>query len=141
MRDSHYPLLIALSIMSGCSYEETPNSGHQVREFETFGPDDKRAAQMLSIGRQDKHGNASPQYQAALCSLALASIKDRLREGGLLTGEQQRAFSKAQILYNKRAAKGISEEESEINLTDVEAAYPNDSDRARFAIGCLRDLT
>lgn len=141
MKKSHYMTLVALSVLSACSGPEGSKVESDLKEAETFGPEERQVARRLSIGSQNLDSNSSVQYQAALCSLALSSIQTRLREGGLLSAEEQRAFAQAQSLYRQRAAVGISDEQREKILTDIKVAYPNQSDLARFAIGCLRDLT
>ena len=133
--------LAAFGLLSACSADKTSKANGDMLNGQAFTAADKRVARTLSIGGEDSIPNASPQYRAALCSLALESIADRMRGGAILTDEQQRAFAQAQSLYTRRAAAGVSREEREQLLSDVEVSYPNQSDRAKFAIRCLRDLS
>ena len=105
-----------------------------------FRAEEKRVAQALSIGRNVERTDATPQYEAMLCNLALEAIGERLENTDLLTSEQIEVFEKAKAIYQNRASVGLTTEESEKTRNDVEAAYPQTKDRARFAIGCLRDL-
>ena len=59
---------------------------------------------------------------------------------GALSDEQLKAFAQAQSLYDQRARAGASAEDAQLTRDEVETAYPDESDRARFAIGCLQDL-
>jgi hypothetical protein len=97
-------------------------------------------AQALSIGRNVERVDTTPQYEAMLCNLALEAIGDRLENTDLLTSEQIEVFERAKALYRDRAGVGLTTEEREKTRNDVEAAYPETKDRARFAMGCLRDL-
>jgi hypothetical protein len=105
-----------------------------------FSAEDKRVAQALSIGRNVERVDTTPQYEAMLCNLALEAIGDRLENTDLLTSEQIEVFERAKALYRDRAGVGLTTEEREKTRNDVEAAYPETKDRARFAMGCLRDL-
>ncbi|KNH02776.1 hypothetical protein J121_1187 [Qipengyuania citrea LAMA 915] len=97
-------------------------------------------AQALSIGRNVERADATPQYEAMLCNLALEAIGERLENTDLLTSEQIKVFEKAKAIYQNGAGVGLTTEEREKTRSDVEAAYPEAKDRARFAMGCLRDL-
>ena len=105
-----------------------------------FSAEDKRVAQALSIGRNVERADATPQYEAMLCNLALEAIGERLENTDLLTSEQIEVFEKAKAIYQNRAGVGLTTEEREKTQSDVEAAYPEAKDRARFAMRCLRDL-
>lgn len=133
------PLLV-LSFLGACSASNAPSGSADTTPRRNFSAEDKRVARVLSIGGEDRSADVSPQYRAALCSLALESVQDRMQGGGLLTNEQQRIFAQAQSLYKQRATIDLSPEEQEQTLSEVETAYPNQSDRVRFAIGCLREL-
>lgn len=132
------PFLIVL--LAACSVESETVQNEVYSQDKSFSDEDKRIARALSLGDAGNVGTGTPQYQATLCLLALNSIEDRLLESGILTVEQQRAFSKARDLYGRRSKTGVSKDAQEKNLRDVEAAYPDAANRARFAIGCLRDL-
>ena len=110
----------------------------ETSQRQTFTEEDKRVARLLSVGNDEIDESASPQYRATLCSLAFQAIEERMR--GALSDEQRQAFAQAQSLYDQRARAGISEEDAQLTRDEVETAYPDESDRARFAIGCLQDL-
>lgn len=131
-------LLLALSACSAVS-DVQQKQERSVKRYD-FSEEDKRIARALSIGSEVHKSNAPPQYEAALCNLALATIAEQLRNSDLLSAQQLKAFEQAQSVYRRRAAAGLSPEEREKTRNDVEAAYPDHSDRARFAMGCLREL-
>lgn len=141
MKNARLCSLVAFGLLGACSSADAPEANRDMSSQKVFTADDKRIATALSIGGEDNVPDASPQYRATLCSLALESIADQMQRGGILTDEQQQAFASAQSLYSRRAAANTSSEERAQLLKDVETNYPNRSDRARFAIGCLRDLT
>lgn len=133
---------VVSGLLGGCSSSDPrPSNGYEVSAPQAFTEDDKRVARALSISSDDSQANVTPQYRAALCVLALKSIGELMNGGNLLSDEQQRAFTQAQSIYSRRASSGLSQIERERTFDDVEAANPNQRDRARFAIGCLRDLT
>jgi hypothetical protein len=140
MRTARFFPLISLSVLSACYAANSQADQTKVTEQRAFAPEDKRVARVLSIGGQESTVNDSPQYGATLCKLALETIESRMNGGGILTDEQQRIFAQAQSLYRQRASAGVSRETQEQTQNEVETAYPNEGDRARFAIGCLRDL-
>ena len=59
-----------------------------------FSAEDKRVAQALSIGRNVERADATPQYEAMLCHLALEAIGERLENTDLLTSEQIEVFER-----------------------------------------------
>lgn len=140
MKNARLCSLVAFGLMGACSSADVPKANGDMSYQKEFTADDKRVAKVLSIGGEDSIPDASPQYRATLCSLALESIADRMLGEGILTNEQQEAFTSAQSLYSRRAAANASVEERAQLVSDVETSYPNRSERARFAIGCLRDL-
>jgi hypothetical protein len=141
-RPFHRSMLLAAALLalSACSTSADSPQPEQATVQEHFSDEDKRIARALSLGGDDILGKATPQYEAALCSLALAAIEDSVKDRGLLSSEQRRALRQAEALYQRRAVAGLSAEELEQTRNDVEADYPEPRVRARFAIGCLRDL-
>jgi hypothetical protein len=135
---AHLPALIALGMVGACSSNEAPEEKTETSQQRTFTEEDKRIARLLTVGSDEIDESASPQYRATLCSLALQAIEERMR--GALSDEQRQAFAQAQSLYDQRARAGISAEDAQLTRDEVETAYPDESDRARFAIGCLQDL-
>lgn len=133
-------LPVALLMLSACS-DSVEATDPQSLSTQVFSSEDKRVANLLSIGQSNSDAEATPQYRATLCSLALAVINERVQASGALSEEQQRAFSEAQALFQRRATAGLSLEESGRTRKQIEERYPEPTDRARFAIGCLRDLT
>lgn len=131
-------LLLVMSVSSGCSSKEGSSEEIYGTGQKTFTAEDKLEAQSLSISADRTSENSSVQYRAILCSLALEAIEERMRD--MLTGEQQQAFAQAQSLYSRRAKIGLSEQQHEETMREVEAAYPNQSDRSRFATSCLRKI-
>ena len=135
---AHFPVLIALSIVGACSSSEAPEEKTETSQQRTFTEEDKRIGRLLTVGSDEIDESASPQYRATLCSLALQAIEGRMR--GALSDEQLKAFAQAQSLYDQPARAGASAEDAQLTRDEVETAYPDESDRARFAIGCLQDL-
>lgn len=130
--------MIALCMVGACSSNEAPTKNTKTSQQQTFTDEDKRIARLLSVGSDDIDESASPQYRATLCSLALQAIEERML--GVLSDEQRQAFAQAQSLYDQRARTGMSAPDQEQTRDEIETAYPDDSDRVRFAIGCLQDL-
>lgn len=138
MKLARLSALIVLCSVGGCSSNEDRAEKAETSQQQTFSEEDKRIAGLLSVGSVDIDESASPQYRAALCSLALAAIEERMR--GALSEEQRQAFAQAQSLYAQRARAGMSAEEERSMRDEIETAYPDESDRARFAITCLQEL-
>ena len=132
--------LILLALVGACSPVSDQAERDELPLRTKFSDEDRRIARTLSVGSNSIRGDASPQYRAMVCNLALATIADRMRVSGVLTQEQQKAFAQAQSLYRRRSEAGLSMEERDQLQSDVEATYPNDSDRAKSAIECLRDM-
>ena len=130
--------LIALGVLGACSSDSTPVENIEDQQ-QVFSEDDRRVARALSVGTNDLNTSLSPQFRATLCSLALEAIEERMQ--GALSEAQQQAFAQAQSLYRQRARAGVSQEERRTTLSEAEASYPDQSERARFAISCLQDLT
>lgn len=134
-------LLSATTIaLTACSVSDSQQEQKQSLTQQEFSAEDKRVASVLSIRDQTANRSVTPQYTAALCSLALAAIGDRLAESDLMSSEEIKGLKQAQDLYRRRATAGQSAQEREKIRSDIEAAHPEPSDRAQFAIGCLRDL-
>ena len=129
---------ILLFTVSACSSREIPAENSNIRQQDAFTEEDKRIAGLLTVGSVEIDDAASPQYRATLCSFALQAIEERLR--GALSDEQRQAFAQAQSIYNRRAEVGASPQDRELLRDEVEAAYPGEGDRARFAMGCLQAL-
>jgi len=125
-------------MVGACSSNEVPAEETETSQQQIFNDEDKRVARLLSVGREEIDKSASPEYRATLCSLALQAIEARMR--GALSDEQRQAFAQAQSVYGQRARTGISAEEQKQTRDEIETAYPDESDRVRFAIGCLQDL-
>ncbi|GGP00264.1 MAG: hypothetical protein CMN72_11995 [Sphingomonas sp.] len=105
-----------------------------------YGEQDKRIAQLLSIGETSAKAGGVPQDQALLCDIALQTMSDKLRQSGALSDVQMRAFEKVQAFYRQRAAEGRSQKQIVSARKDLETAHVEASERVRLAIGCLRDL-
>ncbi|GAA3786603.1 hypothetical protein GCM10022600_03030 [Qipengyuania pelagi] len=138
MKNAFLFSLIATGVLGACSAGKPATEERKVSQQKTFSAEDKRIASVLSIGNDEISSTVSPQYRATLCSLSLQAIEDGMRS--TLSDEQRQAFAQAQALYDQRSAAGLSQDDRERTVEEVEAAYPNPIDRARFAIGCLQDL-
>jgi hypothetical protein len=133
--------MIAATLGVGaCSTSADPPEQQKSLVRQQFTDQDKRIARALSLGGDDILRKAKPQYEATLCSLALDAIEDNVKDSGILSSEQRRALKQAEAIFQLRAVTGLSAEESEQTRRAVETAYPERSTRARFAIGCLRNL-
>lgn len=139
MRHVRWFSLVALGVLGACSADGAPAENVEGPQQRVFSEDDRRVARALSVGRNDLSTSLSPQFRATLCGLALEAIEERMQ--GALSAEQQQAFAQAQTLYRQRATAGLSREERRRTISEVEASYPDDGERARFAISCLQDLT
>lgn len=131
-------ILATLLALTGCSAAREPAADQPPQK--EFSAEDKRIARRLSLGGGETREASSPRFYATLCTLALDSIAERIQDGGMLSGEQSRAFAQAHALWARRAAEGAAPAEREAARKEVEEAYPEPASRARFAIGCLRDL-
>jgi hypothetical protein len=134
-------MLTGLLPLTACSAPAaTPGREQQAQRQREFGEDDKRIARALSIGGGEVRAGKSPRFYATLCGLALASIAERMQDSGILTAEQSRAFAQAEALYARRAADGATRAERDAIQLEIDTLYPEPGDKARFAIGCLREL-
>lgn len=134
-------MLLALPIACAPPSDGDRNLGQRQGEEKVFTEEEQRIARTLSIGEQVSDAEASPREESILCDLALTSIEERMQNSGVLSVEQRKAFASAQAYYRRRAASNISATELHNVRKDVEASYPEPSDRARFAMECLRDLS
>lgn len=75
-----------------------------------------------------------------LCAMALDTLGTRLEDGALLSTQQRQAFTTARRVYRERATSGLTRGEQDALRHEVETSHPEPSDRARFGIGCLREL-
>lgn len=133
--------LIGVTALSACSPPQVPAAPRQQAQAKMqFSDEDRRIARALSLGGGEIKKTRDPRFYATLCGLALASVAERMQNSTLLSAEQSRAFSQAQNIYARRAADGSTAAERQAVSKEVEADYPDPADRARFAIGCLRDL-
>ncbi|MBB3034354.1 hypothetical protein [Alteriqipengyuania lutimaris] len=127
--------------LTACS---PPDDSMEIGEPEaqqTFGAEAKRIAGKLSLGSSGDQTELADVNRALACSLALESLSGRLMQGGGLAPEVIQAFNQAREIYTTRANVGLSAAEAEEARTAAEEVMPEESDRARLAIGCLRDLT
>lgn len=133
--------LTAVMMVTACSDQpDLPATHSDHTERHVYGKQEKRIAQLLSIGETGVKLQGSPQDQALLCDIALQAMSDQLRESGALSDVQMRAFAKIQALYRQRAAEGRSKAQMASSRQDLEAAHSDDAQQVRVAIGCLRDL-
>lgn len=130
---------IALMVLSACSSDEMRDEAADNPLQHSPSDEEKRAVRALLIANNQIDATATPQYRATLCRLALEAIEGQMRSA--LSDEQLLAFAQAKSVYERRAAVDASNAEQSQTKRDVEAAYPEQSERARFAIGCLEGLT
>lgn len=134
-------LVFLVSIAACSSPDETSETRMTRKDSETFSAEDRRVAKALSLGGYELRASGNTYDKAVLCNVSLQALADRMRESGLLSAEQQRAFSQAQGVYTLRAGStGKSASQIAQDRREVEAAYPDMNARARIAIGCLREL-
>ena len=131
--------LVALGACSGL--DDTEIVEDSIKPPSEFSAEHKRAALALSIGSDELTDPQDEEYKLVLCSVALEAIQEKIKESGLLTPEQQQAFDQARKSYEQRAVQGANPAEVAQTRSEIESLYPEVSDRARFAVGCLRDLT
>ena len=131
-----FPALISCAGPDPAKIEEEGN-----REQQTFSVEDKRIARALSIGGDELIDSQEPVYKAMLCSMALEAIEVKMEGSGLLNAEQQELFAGTRRIYASRAEEGLSTAETGDIRRRIELQYPDASDRARFAVGCLREFT
>ncbi|NTZ43412.1 hypothetical protein G7A66_10030 [Altererythrobacter sp. SALINAS58] len=132
-------MIIALS---ACSLAEPEVEEPGFTATKTFSQGDKEIAKVLSIGSSNLEVAAGPYQKALLCELAVQTITNQLSSGEALAGEQRTALKQVQAIYSQRVSAS-GEDEAQINRDrrEIELAYPDVKQRARLAIGCLRELT
>lgn len=141
----YYPckFMVAASLaltLNACGAAADVRRDDQPMAGRTFSEEDKRIARYLSIGNEIMTTRSTPQFEAALCGLALETIAEQLRQSGSLSPRQLQAFERAQGIFRARAQTGLTPQERAKTRREVEAAYPDRVARARVAMGCLRGL-
>lgn len=138
----HIILAASLPALVSCAVSgDPPNQKDTERERKEFSSEDKRIARALSIGGDELIDSQDAAYKSRLCSMALEAIEDQMESSRLLNREQQETFASVRRMYSERASKGLSSEEQVEMRRRIEGQYPEVSDRARFVVGCLRELT
>lgn len=133
--------LAAVFALAGCTASpDTADADREPQAPRTFSAEERRVAQALSVGGSDVREASSPRSYAMLCTMALDTLGTRMEDGALLSAEQRQAFAAARRIYRERATGGLSREEQDALRREVETAHPEPGDRARFGIGCLREL-
>jgi hypothetical protein len=117
-----------------------PEQGSERGAERQFSAEEKAIARSLSLGAVALKEEITPAYRAALCELTLASVQEQIATSGMLTDEQQRAFSQAQAMYRQRAKIGLSQDQAREVRAQVVRDFPDPSARARFVVECLREL-
>lgn len=131
-------VLLSLAACSGGSESGTP--AEEPAPARTFGPEERRIAGALSIGENYVSSSGSPQDQALLCDVALESLSDQLSGSRILTVDQQRVLDQARAFYRRRGEVDRSPAETVEARRTLTETHPERGERARLAIGCLRDL-
>lgn len=129
---------LSLTLVASCSRSEPETMKDQASIPEEASLEEKRIARTLSIAQETTSVDKSPQFKAAACSLSIAAIETTLQN--VLKADQRKLLSRAREIFDRRAAAGHAEEDRLQVIEEAEQAYPTDSDRARLAAACIRDL-
>lgn len=128
--------------VAGCADEGPRNgSASDIEEQKIFDEADREIAAKLSIGGNQLEKAETPLAKAVMCELALATLQDRLRASGAINAEQLAAFEQIRESYRESAQQAAGSSEGlAAARRDVETAYPDESERTRLGVACLRNL-
>lgn len=132
--------VLCVACCSGVREDPSRQAEQEAASPQTFSAEDKLVARSLSINIVSEQTATSPEQRALVCEMALASLGAKLRSTGVLLDAHQQALARASEHYRKQARAGGSDSEISERRNDLEAQYPAESERARLAISCLREL-
>lgn len=132
---------LALSLSACSNSADKQAQGRLVQPNAGFTEEDKRIAQLLSVSGDALRSGQTPEFQALACSAALTTLQQKAVDGQMLSDEQEAVLRRFQGEYYRRATASLSGDEIAKLQQEVDAEYPEQSDRARLAIGCIRDIT
>lgn len=137
---------VVLAACAACSPRGAPidtdaisTSAHQ------YSATDKAAARALSIGNRSGLADSSGPYDhALLCILAIQTISDRYRDSGALDPSMKAAMQGVSAIFEQRARQaapsGSEAGDLDRRLRELDLKYPDETSRARMALGCAREL-
>ena len=134
------PLLLACILPGGCSPPNDRTALEDAAGQQTFSAEDQRIARSLSLGNEAAVQGVANVDRSMACSVALDTLRERLFKETSLAPEVIQAFNQAQQIYADRASAGLTSQDVAEARAAAEDAIPDEGDRARLAIGCLRDL-
>lgn len=132
---------VTCAIVAACSPPDDTVTIEEPEARQTFGAEDIRIASKLSLGSDSDQTDFAEVGRALACSIALDALSERLVQGGSLAPEVVQAFNQAQDIYTRRANAELAGQDAGEARETAEELMPDEGDRARLAIGCLRDLT
>lgn len=135
--------MAACAVIAGCSAPSAPAGAADALggggKVQIFGPEERRAAQRLSIANTAALDNAASPYQEALlCAVSVDRLVARLRGASALNTEQLDVVQRLQVGFEQRAAQLKGEDDSieadRLAITEDHSA----SELAQIALGCLQ---
>lgn len=142
-----FALITLVSLAAACSPPAAVTQGASTDQpARQFGAEEKRAARALSIGNDPALvGDATPYDRALRCSIAFEALAKKFVEAGSGSGPQLRAIGQARALFDRRAgtlARQANRTTAEMagDRAKQAEAFPEGPERARAAIGCIRQL-
>lgn len=129
------------SALPSCS-NSSAGSGAEVA-IETrgaFTAEDKRIAKRLSVSEGANQGGESPQRRALACSVAIATLEERVGTTDIFTQDQRATLTRLKDTFYRRATVNLSQDQISILRREVDEVYSDQSAKARLAIGCIRDF-
>lgn len=111
-----------------------------------FGPDERKAAQALSVGAAVDYEVNDPYRWAIMCSLSLKALADDVTTANVIDSANLDRLRQTVSLFDQRVRRlgaelGKSTSQMAADVRNEEASIPQLSTRAQVAVGCLRELT
>ncbi len=140
-RASAFVIVSAIAVFLGACSRGADDAGtvQKVENPVQFSAADKRIAAKLSIGENQLEKVETPLDRALICDVALAALEERLRDSGILDAAQQTMLASLRQRYrNDARIAGGATADLDAAQENVKNTYPDESERARLAVSCLR---
>lgn len=143
----HGIILMPLALAACGSGDGAPVRGKISEQMREFGEDDKRVAQILSIGNAQTLPRETSAYDRSLsCSIALESVEARLSASGQLAPAITNTINQVSTVYDVRTRQlgaADSKSSAEIAADRLQRAeeMADQSEHGQIAIACLRAMT
>ena len=137
-------IIISLLTLPACS-DPPPREARKIEDDTVFSEAEKAAARSLSIGDSATLKTVNdPTDRALACSQSIAVLAKSLRESDALTDKQFDALEQARLLYDRQVPIDYgtqpTADKSDASTDTVSEADDDQSQGARFALACLRNL-